>query len=815
MKKTISLFAFIILGVFSCFAQRPSKGNFPKGSISGLILDKNSKSIVEYATVSVFSLRDSTLKSGGITNAKGIFVIKDLKPGKYYVDLSFIGYSKKRISNISVSKLNKNPNIGKVYLEMSSKSIGEVLVSTDRLPVQYQIDKKVIPVGRHYTASTGTAVDVLENVPSVSVDLEGNVSLRGSSGFTVLVDGKPSVLDASDVLTQIPASVIESIEIITNPSAKYDPDGTAGILNIITKKGKLKGTSGVVNLSAGSYDNYGGDILINIKKEKFNFYIGADYNKRNFLGDRESYNATTSKGLTTIIQSVGESEFSRKSYGFRTGIDFYANEKNLFSLGVRLGKHEMHRGSNLSYLKNILNDANSLEEYRSIDDFDREQKFVSLEMSHTLDFEKKGHQLVTQATFSLRDADESSDNKLRTLAGDISEGKRTFENGPNNKIRIKTDYTLPLGEKEKLEAGYQFDMYTNESQSKSQDWDNNVYIDKPELANDVNYTREIHSIYSIYAGALKKMHYQLGLRAEYTNRKIESIIDNSDFSLNRIDLFPSLHTQYDLGDDYQLMASYTRRIHRARSWHLEPFITWTDAYNVRKGNPDLKPQYIDSYELGVNKRLGKHNLSFETYYRITNNKVERVKSLYEPNVDIQAVGVTLSTVENVGTDYSLGAEVMLNLSLAKWWTSDLIGNLFHYKVEGELLGKDYSNESITYTFRNNNTFKLNTTTRVQLSLNYNGPRESAQGERKSFFMTNLAFRKDFMNRKISATFNVRDVFNTGKHESITSTDNYYNHNVFDFKGPIFSLKLSYKINNYKAKRRKSNGGDDMGEGFEM
>jgi len=821
MKRTLLLLLIFAMLINLTQAMKPvpnSKGAMG-GTIKGIVKDKDLKTAVEYATVSVFKMVDSTLINGTITNAKGEFELKQLKPGKYFVEVSFIGYNKKTVRNIPINRGHKIADLKEILISQASEALGEVMVRAERLPVQYQIDKKVIPVSRQLTTASGNAVDVLESVPSINVDIEGNVSLRGSSSFTVLVDGRPSILEAADILTQMPASAIDNIEIITNPSAKYDPEGSSGIINIITKKGKLKGASGVVNLNVGNFDNYGADFLVNIRKNKFNFHFGMDYNNRNFSGSRESENRETKNDTTTFILSDGDTDRERLGYGVRTGFDYEIDDKNLITLGLRYGGREMNRGSDLDYTKYFTTEASGTspaEHSKSADNWSREMEFYNANFSYQRNFKGKGHQLLTQINYSYRDGDEKS-NTEEKVGDQIVSGKKTTEKGPGSHLDIRSDYTLPLGGKSKFEAGYQAKLRQSEDVTTLTDFDTiSGYLLKEELGHEVDYKKNVHGIYALYANQVGKFGYQIGLRSEYTDREIKFKGETESFTINRWDFFPTIHTQIDLKEGNQLMASYTRRIHRPRGWNLEPFVTWTDAYNKRQGNPNLKPEYIDSYEIGFQKRIGEQSISFETYYRMTHNVMERIR-----RPDQEETNVMISTTENVGTDYSLGFETMLNLSFANWFKNDLIGNLYHYKIKGNYIINentnqvlDFSTESLNWSLRNNSTFMLNKTTRFQVNVIYNSASKRAQGERKGFITANLGLKKEFFNRKLSATLQARNILGTAKHEYISEGPGFYNYSKFDMQWPSIKLNLSYKINNYKKKRGARGENGDMEE-FEM
>lgn len=808
--------------IFAAKAEEPIVNPVMKGGvIKGIVMDNAMDIPVEYATVSVYTMADSSLIDGTITNEKGIFELTKLKPGKYFVEISFIGYNKAIVRNIPINKDRKLADLKIVSLRQSSEALNEVVVTSERVPVQYQIDKKVIPVSRQITAASGTAVDVLENVPSVSVDIEGNVSLRGNSNFTVLVDGKPSILDAADILQQMPASVIENIEIITNPSAKYDPEGTAGIINIITKKNTENGLNGVANLSVGSQENRSGDILINYRKKKWNWNFGLDYSNRQYEGTSKSENRTTFEGVTNTILSDGESKMKRAGYGIRTGFDFDVNDKNSISFGFRYGNRDMERGSVLDYQEFDSENPEPIF-HDSQDLWKKEMTFVNSNFSYVRKFTGKGHQLASQVSYSHRGSgDERSTNELFDSNGDQTSGKIAIEEGPGTRWEIRSDYTLPLGEDAKFEFGYQGQIRSSEADTEQEEYDVTTgdYVPQPLYSHDVTYDRQVHGLYTTYASKIGGFGYQLGFRSEYTNREISFKSQFENFTIKRWDFFPTIHTQMDLGSDNQVMASYTRRIQRPRGYYLEPFVTWTDAYNVRQGNPDLDPEYIDSYELGYMKRFGDQSISLEGYYKVTHNKIERVQYPWEDQSNVMK-----STTVNVGNDYSSGIEATINLSFAKWLKNDLIGNFYYYKEEGDFtitnsddedIYQDFSTESFNWSLRNNSTIIVDMATRLQFTANYQSDTNWAQGKRKGYFTTSAALKRDFLKRKLSATFQVRDIFGTAKHETLYEGDNFYKFSQFNHKSPTFNLKLSFKINNYKTKReRGSNGGVDVEE-FEM
>lgn len=803
----VLVFTFITnLGFSEELADAPA----PK-VIKGVVYDSQTQQPLEYATVSLFNIEKQSLVTGTITDNNGYFRIAGVDAGLYRLEITFIGYNTKVIDSFEVSSDHRSFDAGTVVLEAASEAMEEVMIIADRPTMTYKIDKKVINVSQQHTSSSGTAVEVLENIPSITVSIEGDVSLRGSGSFTVLIDGKPSILDANDVLNQIPASQIENIEIITNPSAKFDPDGVAGIINIIMKKNRLQGVSGVANISGGSHGRYGGDFLVNYRKNRINVFLGVDYNKRAMIGESVRRNETY-RTDTAFLYSMGEFERSRNSWDVRTGFDFNINPNNTISVGYRFGESDRGGESNMAFEEWTSADPLNRAIYSSFEDEGRGGFSHNLNIDYKIDFNKeKNHTLLAQAILSGSDSEENSLNLLRDELNAIVSGQKTIEKGPSREATFKLDYTLPIGENNRFEAGYQgsIDLSDESNDLFFYNTTTEVFDRQDQYSKLVNYATNVHAVYTIFSSELGKFGYQLGLRGEYTDRLVDLVAQTDEFTLERWDLYPTVHASYKLPAEQEMMASYTRRLQRLRGWYLEPFYTWDDAYNIRIGNPKLEPEYIDSYEISYQKKFTKNVLSFDLYYRVTHNKIERVQSIYEDNDNI-----FLTTFANVGKDFSLGTEIMAGFDPTKWWHFDLMGNIYDYRQEGQLNGRDYSTSSFNWSARLNNTFKLARFTRLQLMGMYNSPSVTAQGESKGFMVTSLALKQDFFKNAMSLTLNVRDVFGTMGHENIVRDIDFYSFRTWDPNTPIVSLTLSLKLNNFRVDRRGSQNGeggmDDMG-----
>ncbi|MEN8192043.1 MAG: TonB-dependent receptor [Bacteroidota bacterium] len=807
MKQTSILILILLLLInVQIFSQPRSGGNRqPRLGIVGHVLDKKTNDPLEYVNIVVLKEEDNTQVNGGITDTEGKFRIIGIRPGKYIAKVSYIGFKSVFVDDIDLNRSNRVMDLGNIYIEPASLQLEDAKVVGEKTPIEYKIDKKVINVSEQSTSISGSAVDVLENVPSVRVDIEGNVALRGSGSFTLLIDGRPSVLDATDALEQIPATSIDKIEIITNPSAKYDPEGVSGIINIISKKHELDGISAIINGNAGMHNTFGGDFTSSYRTKEFSLNLGARYNERyspgSSLENRRTFNDTAS----SFLNSNGISERARTGWSINGGGDYKFSENDIIGFSARYGDRSGGRNSEIDYF-NYTEPITTEKRYTSSNQRERSGDFFSSNLNYTHTFGPKQHNIYLEAMYQKRNGDEFTINEYIESDGTISDGRKNTEVGPGIRRRLKLDYSYPLSEDSKLEAGLKYEMNNSEDDTKSYIFDpaNSDYEYEDEYSYIIDYTRNISAAYGIYSGSIWDIGLQGGLRGEYTYRLIELVDSNSSTLIDRLDYFPTFHATYKLNEIQQIMASYTSRIRRPRGWYLEPFDVWTDANNIRRGNPNLQPEYIDSYELAFLTNWGNSLVSLEAYYRIRKNKIERVREVY-------AKDITLMTYTNFGRDYSFGTEMMLNTDLLKFWNMNLMGDLYHYKIVGTFKDEDLTKENFNWSVRLNNTFKIFESTKVQINGSYNSPSISAQNEMKSSISANFAIKQEFFNKKLSLTLQVRDLFNSAIHEGNSYGPGFESYYTFERDAPYVSLNVSLNLNNFKKERKKggTNGNGDM------
>ena len=815
--QNLFIFLFFSIGITIATAQRQpgmAMADLPKeGIVTGKVQDSLTGQHIEYATISLFRKKDTSLITGTITDSLGLFRLEGLPCGNFFIETSFIGFAHQRTPAFMLTPKQKIKDIGVIRLVSAATLTGEVEITAQRPRIEFKLDKKVINVSQDISSAGGTAVNVLENTPSVETDIEGNVTLRGSTNFKVLVDGKPTMLKGAEALRQIPANTIETIEIITNPSAKYDPDGLAGIINVVLKKNKTSGISGMISGSASSDMGYNSSVLVNYRTTKSNFFTGASMNSINHYVfrdiTREIYSADT-----TYLHSLGKGNMEQDNYNFKAGMDWFLTPKTSLSLSGEAGESNGGRISALNFYEHA---SMGDEKYYIREGTRRDQgpEFSStLSIDHT--FSGEQNKIEAMVFYSARPETENAVNTEyiadaywnKIAFSDYQQ--RSFSNSDNYNWRIKTDYIRIFSEDSKFEAGAQSDFERDNGNYRFEKNDliTGNWVNDPLQTNMLDFRRDIHAVYSVYSNKLAGLGFQAGLRGELTDMLINQRTSEQTFRTYTFDYFPTLHISRQLPAEQQLMASYSRRINRPGGHELNPFRSYMDRQTFRVGNPALESEYINSYELGYQKRLGISFVSLEGYYRQTLNKLERISRLLNDST-------TYYTYDNISSDYSTGIELTANIIFSHWWNVFATGTMYNYRIKGTLdTDGDVNQTTNTWNMRFANNFRLKWNTRIQLTGFYSAPTITAQGERGEFLMTGIGVRHDFRKGKFSATFNVNDIFQSMKIDIASRTTNLYSHFILTHEAPIFSLSLTYRINNYKEQkgengttRPEMNGGE--------
>ncbi len=820
MKQFNFLITFILFIGFLISPGLKSSGNPTDDEtkptrITGIVIDGASQVPLEFANIAVYRESDSTLISGGITNDRGRFEISGLGYGEFYLEAKFIGFEESNVENIVIAENTSTVDLGRIPISPSSVEISGVDVVADKPQVEFKLDKKVVNVSQVISAIGGTAVDVLENTPSVQVDIEGNVSVRGSSNFTVLIDGRPSVLDGSEALRQIPSSALESIEIITNPSAKYEPDGMAGIINLVTKKNALNGFSGIVNGSVGTRDKYRGDITLNYRTEKFKFTVGADWRDETRFGSMSISRETMANDTTTYLFMEGSRDDIRKGQNFKSGIEWYLSDQTTLSLSGELGESKSFRSGGGQTREYTF--PESTRQFSITDEIsERFNDFYSATLNFQHNFNGEGHKIEAMAFYSSEEGSDIeaedeivADDQFNPTSKYI-ERVSAIETEEEEEMRFKLDYTFPFSETGRLEAGAlsRIDKEIEGLTFEMFDLETNTWEVNPDYTSVTDFRRDIHAAYATFSNAFGNFEYMAGLRGELTFREIKNTNQGEASELNRFDLFPTFHSSYKIGEKNELMASYSRRINRPNGRDLDPNPNYYNRYTIRIGNPDLEPEYTDSYEVGALKRFGRSYLSLDGFHRITRNKIDGYQTFED--------GIFYLRSGNFNKDYSTGVELTGNINFTEWLLVNATVSMYNYRLTGEINGNSVDRESTNWNGRMNTTLKFSENSRMQLNGFFRGPSVSPQGESKAMIFTNVSYRHEFFNKKLSATVSVRDPLGTGKFEQESYGPDFKSWFQFKREPRVVMLTLSYRINNFRSESRNGgdggDGGMDMGDG---
>jgi outer membrane receptor protein involved in Fe transport len=777
-------------------------------TITGRVLDEASGEAMVEANILLYSA-DSTLITGVVTNADGIFSLKTNRAGECFISVSSVGYAQQQF-DFSLNENNRNIIHTDILLRLSDMELSEVEIVARRRQMVYKLDKKVIEASGYISASGGTAIDILEQTPSMRVDANGELTFRGSSGFKVYIDGKPATVEGSAALEQIPAGQIENIEIISAPSAKNEADGIAGIINVNTKKQTTDGWSGMVNAMGSTVASRNIDFLTSYKNSKIRWQTSGEASRRYLVSDFDQLKHIEVDDTLTTTHATGERKSFVDLYALRSGLDWY-KDKTIWSAALESRYRIRNRGGYLHYEDAYLSNVTGEETNVSYDGHDY-VRLHDLTLRGDLGFEHRfsdnGHNLTGSFfAFYEHDAMEFFYTDLFDANKNLAQGHRAWEYEYRFTAQGNLDYALPLKNKTgKFEAGYYFFTYT-------EDGDYNVDFYNPSLGvferhddlyNKFVFRRDIHALYSMLSNAYSKFSYQLGVRGEFIHRTLENNEVWAQHVWDKFDLFPSAHLAYAFDENNRLNLGYSRRITQPQLFYMEPYVVYVDYYTAQRGNPQVRPEYTNSIELTYNRTIGEHSATATLFHRRRTDKIERVRVPYH-------TGVTLDSISNVGDDYATGAEGDLNLQILKCWNMNLSGSLFHYMIDNEYKIDD-DEKSLNWQLAFNNNFDVSKNTRMRLESYYVGPSVSTQGRVNEFFYLNFSVRQQLFSRRLSATLNVRDVFSTAKYVDTKNGVNFDSKTIIYPASPLFTLSLSYTFNNFKSQHREGKTSHDLFEG---
>ncbi|PKP38921.1 MAG: hypothetical protein CVT98_04195 [Bacteroidetes bacterium HGW-Bacteroidetes-15] len=830
MKQFIFL-AFILglnLSVLSLYSQErrsgtggPAQGAMADftGTVKGKVIDQTTGVPVEYANIIFYKMRDSTIATGGITNESGEFTIEKVPLGRYFAEIKFIGYNSTHIESFVMSPRQPEVMLGEIKLLQASENLEAVTVTGQRQMLQHNLDKKVFNVEKDITAEGGTALEIMQNIPSVEVDMEGNVSLRGSQNVTILVDGRPSTYSS---IEEIPASIIESVEVITNPSARYDPDGLSGIINIVLKKKREPGYHAMVMLNAGTGDKYNGTINFNYRQDKVNFFTNASFRQFRMTGETISDRITTLNDLTTS-SLFQDQDFTRKGQfiSVRGGFDYFINNANTitFSGGYNTRGFDVY-----DFTQNdiIMPDEAQNDSYFRRNIGDNGFSSYDFALNYKLSGKNQGQELTADAFFnSMSGAFDNNILQRRTI--DLSEDllEQTNSDFLGNTLTIQTDMVQPIGDGGRLESGLKAMMRLQDNDYLFSRLSNDVWVPDPNRNNRFVYDEQQFSAYSIYSNTFGdgKFSYQGGLRVEKAFTSAEQQATNDEpIERDFLNWFPSAHLKWDINAKNSAQVAYSRRVSRPNTRLLNPFIDYSDSLNLSTGNPMLNPEFTNSLEFSYYYNLPKTRLSATIFQRNTTDLISRF-------VEVNEDRISMSTFRNIDKSESLGVEGVVTQTLAPWWRVNGSASYYSMKLYSDFLDKE-SSEGNSWSARATSTWNIGKNIELQVNGNYRSPSVSVggamrfwqsgggQGRTEEMYWLDLGVKMSVLNKKGSITLRVSDILNTMNFKSETWGPNFTSNIERTRESRVLYLGFSYRINEYRTRRERTANGDDMGMEFE-
>ncbi len=774
-------------------------------SISGKITNSNHNGISD-VSIALISLPDNKTVGGTISEDDGSFEISTIPEGNYKLKVSALGYQEYIKNSISINNEHQKINIGTITLKQSEQALKEVAVVGEKNLMQMDIDKKIFNVDKNITATGGSAADVLQNIPSVSVDPSGNVSLRGKSNVNILIDGRPATLlggDVASALQALPATSIDNVEVITNPSSKYDAQGQTGIINIVTKVNKNSGINGNATLGIGTNSKYNGGLNLNYRTAKWNISLNS-----NFRLHKNFHSVTTDRNNYNNDSGSHNFEDGRRSFNGNFNaltVAYTIDSQNTLSLTQNINLMEFGNKGYQQY--NLFSNPSAVYSTQRRDQSFKGSPFsTSNNLNWKHKFKKPKTELVTDVSFSNSNTDIHQHLKsyfLDSYYNNISGNTLQEVNGlsHNQTLNIQSDFSTYI-HGGKLESGVKNqDYWFNSKNDALISYPNGTSLVDPLLQNQYQYQQQIFAAYTNYNNKWNKWSYQGGLRAEYAVYNGHGgNTGNLYYKNSFLNLFPTAYLSYQIKEQEQIYLNYSRRTDRPWFRELLPYLNISNGLDTTSGNPNLKPEFIDNFELAYNLQLPKgHNIMASVYFQNTNNLSQRYTKSY-------ADGTSFTQSVNMATGQTYGFELITKFQILKPWDATLSTNLFYNKINGANVDPSLVNQGFSWFSKLNTNYKINKNISLQLMANYESPKPVAQGKLQEVYWIDAAFKANFLkNNRASVTFNVSDIFNTRKYTTNYTLSLYDQRSYNNRETQIATLTFNYKIGKL--------GNGDNGNGF--
>lgn len=748
--------------------------------VKGQVLEGQQNTPIEFATVMLVHPETQQVITGSTTNSEGRFSIQT-DASEFTVVISFLGFVTETMEEIPVEA--GVADLGKIAMTEETKTLDEVVIAGEKSQTEFKLDKRVFNVGTDLSSTGASALEVLNNVPSVNVSIEGAISLRGSEGVQILINGKPSVLasEGGNALGTITADMIDRVEVITNPSAKYEAEGTSGIINIVLKKEERKGVNGSVTLNTGVPHNHSVGLSLNRRTEKFNLFSQVGVGYRELPSDVENLNRDLVN--KTSISSIGTEYRNETFYNLILGTDYYINPLNVITLSGHFA-YEVEDQPSLTTFDFLDAQETKVASSARNESTQATNPKWRYELQYKKDFkDDKDHNLLFSALGNFFGKDQSSEFvNTPTLGDDFIGNQLTNTNFKEATYTFNLDYTRPIAERFTLETGSQYVITDVSNDFGVNDLVNGEWIKNLSLTNVFEYDQKVLGVYGTGAYEGDKWGIKLGLRAENTDLKTLLATTDSANSQNFTNLFPSAHTSYKISETFSLQAGYSRRIFRPRLWDLNPFFNVRNSFSIRTGNPDLQPQFTDSYEITSIYLLDKISLNFGIYHRFTTEVVERISTFED--------GVNIVKPLNIGTNSATGLEFYTKYGPVDWLTISADFNYLYFNRLGELTGTSFDFSGDQWSGKMISKFKLPANLDIEVTGQYESRYKTVQRTYSENLYANVGIRKKVLKGKAVLNLAVRDVFASRVRESETFQSNFYLYNRSQ-RGRFVTLGFSY------------------------
>ena len=800
--------------------------------VSGIVLDKDNGVPLEYATLILQSVENPSQVTGGITDQSGRFNV-EAKIGDYNIRVEYISYKTYTLSN---RNLIDNTNLGTISIAMDVAQLNEVELIAERTTVELRLDKKVYNVGQDLTVKGGSVTDVLDNVPSVSVDVEGNISLRGNGSVRILINGKPSALSglSPEALQQLPADAIEKVEVITNPSARYDAEGTAGILNIILKQNKTLGLNGAVNATVGTPKNNAGTVNLNLRRDKFNLFTTTTFRNNegpgNGFNKQENFN---SDGQTVSFQEEKRSYLrNNNDFNANIGLEYFINDNSSITNSFVVRRSSGGTDVDVDFVNFNKNRVKTLARERISNETEVDNNF-QYSINYQKKFKKDGHTLTADYQYSTGDEMEDTYIYETILGENISlPNERTLTDENQKNQLIQADYILPLGKdnQAQFELGYRgtFNTFNTTFNFSTQNTAGN-YISDPNFSNTLEYKEYVNAAYTQLGTKWEAFSLLGGLRMEHSNIDVNLLETNELENKTYTNWFPSVFLGYEFAENDQITLSFSRRLRRPRNWYINPFVSRSSNTNLRQGNPDLDPTFTNAFDLGYITRSDQFTFTTSGYYNKSTGIFEFIRqetgdfvSIPNPN-DINnpvTVPIILSKPVNLATEKRIGMEFTTTYTPIRNWRFTWNVNLFQRALRGDYSFVNSNGEDVTQVFDADNfSWFSRLSAKVvlpyaidfQSNIFYMGPSLDAQSRNKGMLNTSVAFSREILKDKGTISLNGSDLFNSRKRMSETRTPNVFSDSEFQWRERQINLTLVYRFNQKKNSAKKDSQGDQGGD----